>query len=321
MSTERSGGPLYHFFSGKGGVGKTTLAAATAVHLARQGLRVLITSTDPAHNLSDVFDRTVGHGGCDIEPNLRALEVDSTARWAEATLVPQEGDGPRRKRGRIESALGDALRMMGDAPGVDEFVSLELLIETMTSDAFDTVVFDTAPTGHTLRLLVLPEMLDGWLGRILTLKTQISRMGRVFRKLLPGGQTDEAPDLGENLMGARDRIAQARRLITDPDRTLFALVTIPEALSVLETQRTIEALGQHRIPVGVVIANQVQPDSDRCEHCHLRHQIHKRELGRLAEVCGDLPLRLVSSKPRVLRGPDELAGLGRELWGEPAAQN
>jgi arsenite-transporting ATPase len=321
MSDGNAHGPLYHFFSGKGGVGKTTLAAATAVHLARQGMRVLITSTDPAHNLSDVFDRQVGHGGADIERNRRALEVDSSARWAEATLAPAEAKDDKKKRGRIERALRDSMRMMGDAPGVDEFVSLEMLLETMASDAYDTVVFDTAPTGHTLRLLVLPEMLDGWLGRILTLKSHLTRAGQLFRKFLPGPQTDEAPDLGQNLMGARDRIAQARRLITDPDRTLFALVTIPEALSVLETQRTIQHLDEHQIPVGVVIANQVQPDSDHCDHCRLRHGIHQRELGRLQGVCGGIPLRTVSSKPTVLRGVDALAELGLELWGMPSSRN
>ena len=169
--------PLYHFFSGKGGVGKTTLAAATAVHLARSGLSVLITSTDPAHSLSDVFDREIGHHGAVIEQGLRALEVDSTARWQEATVEIENAGGPRRKRGRVERALTDAARMLGDAPGVDEFISLEILLETMATDAFDAVVFDTAPTGHALRLLLLPEMLDGWLGRILSVGRHLNRIG------------------------------------------------------------------------------------------------------------------------------------------------
>lgn len=308
-------GPLYHFFSGKGGVGKTTLAAATAVHLARQGLRVLITSTDPAHSLSDVFDSPIGHYGADLAPGLRGLELDSSARWAEATLGAQDpkSAAPRR-RGRVERALTDAMSMMGDAPGVDEFISLELLMETMASDAFDTVVFDTAPTGHTLRLLLLPEMLDGWLGKILTVKSQLARFGRAFRRLLPRGEADGQPDLGENLLGARERIAKARELISNPERTLFALVTIPEAMSVLETARTMEQLAEHSIPVGAVIVNQVQPPSDTCDHCRLRREIHQRELGHLEDLCGAIPLRAVESKPRVIRGVTALAELGLELW-------
>jgi arsenite/tail-anchored protein-transporting ATPase len=314
--TPAATGPLFHFFSGKGGVGKTTLAAATAVHLARSGLRVLITSTDPAHSLSDVFDREIGHHGAHIEENLHALEVDSSKRWSEAMVSPENQEAAQRKRGRVERALTDAMKMLGDAPGVDEFISLELLLETMSSDAYDTVVFDTAPTGHTLRLLLLPEMLDGWIGRVLSVRKQISRMGSVIKRLLPRQSDGEAPDLGANLTDARDRIVRARDLITDTERTLFALVTIPEAMSVLETSRTMEQLGDHGIPVGVVIGNQVQPDSDTCEHCQLRRTIHEREIQELERVCAEVPLRLVESKPYVIRGPDALAELGRELWRE-----
>ena len=309
-------GPLFHFFSGKGGVGKTTLAAATAVHLARSGLKVLITSTDPAHSLSDVFDQDIGHQGAHIEENLHALEVDSSQRWAEATVTADDSSGTKRKRGRVERAMTDAMKMLGDAPGVDEFISLELLLETMSSDAYDTVVFDTAPTGHTLRLLLLPEMLDGWLGRMLSVRKQLSKVGSVLKRLIPGGSGGEEPDLGANLMDARERIVQARDLITDTERTLFALVTIPEAMCVLETSRTMEQLGEHGIPVSVVIGNQVQPDSESCEHCQARRSIHEREMDHLQRVCGEVPLRKVESKPYVIRGADALAKLGQELWKE-----
>lgn len=314
-------GPLYHFFSGKGGVGKTTLAAATAVHLARQGLRVLVTSTDPAHSLSDVFDVPIGHRGADLAPNLRGLEVDSSARWAESAAVAEGGaapEGQRRRRGRVERALTEAMQLMGEAPGVDEFISLELLLETMTSDAFDTVVFDTAPTGHTLRLLLLPEMLDGWLGRILTVRHHLSRVTRSLRRLMPGAGSGVGDmDLGQGLADVRERIATARSLLTDPERTLFALVTIPEAMSVLETERTMAQLAEHEIPLGVVIANQAQPASSTCAHCRLRHTIHQKELARLATLCGDTPLRVMGAKPRVIRGVSALAELGEELWRDP----
>ena len=306
-------GPLFHFFSGKGGVGKTTLAAATAVHLASTGMRVLITSTDPAHSLSDVFDLEIGHEGIEIAPNLHALEVDSSRRWTEATVTLDEARIGRR--GKIERVLTEAMRMMGEAPGVDEFMSLEILLETMSTTTFDAVIFDTAPTGHTLRLLVLPELLDGWIGRLLSIKSTFTRLGRAVRRFFPLQiPKEEEVDLGENLLTVRDQIKLARDLITDSERTLFALVTIPEAMSVLETQRTLEYLEQHNIPVGVVITNQVQPDSDDCDYCHLRSIIHQQEIDGLRDHLGDTPLRLVDSKPRIIRGVEALAGLGAELW-------
>ena len=302
-------GPRYHFFSGKGGVGKTTLAAATAVHLAKSGRRVLITSTDPAHSLSDVFGLQIGHAGADILPGLRALEIDSTARWAEATTLPED-----RKPGKIEKALSDAMRMLGEAPGVDEFISLDLLVETMHTDLFDEVVFDTAPTGHTLRLLLLPNMLDGWIGRMIALRGFFSRFGRAIRKLIPRGDRRDLPDMSENLKSARERMAEVRDLIKDSDRTRFVLVTIPEAMSVFETRRTMQQLKDNNIPVGVIIANMIQPDSDTCDYCKLRHQIHARELSNLEALVGSIPLARVASKPTVVRGPDALAVLGNDLW-------
>ena len=302
-------GPQYHFFSGKGGVGKTTLAAATAVHLARAGRKVLITSTDPAHSLSDVFDRQIGHQGADILPGLRALEIDSTARWTEATNLPDD-----RKPKKIEKALSDAMRMLGEAPGVDEFISLDLLVETMSTDLFDEVVFDTAPTGHTLRLLLLPKMLDGWIGRMIALRGFFSRFGRAIRRLIPRSERQDMPDMSENLKSARERMVEVRELIKDPGRTRFALVTIPEAMSVFETQRTMQQLQDNNIPVGVIIANMIQPDSDTCDHCKLRHQIHTRELENLAGLVDTIPLVKVASKSTVVRGPGALETLGRELW-------
>jgi len=100
----------------------------------------------------------------------------------------------------------------------------------------------------------------------------------------------------------------------DTDRTLFALVTIPEAMSVLETQRTMTHLAEHGIPVGVVIANQIQPPSESCEHCRSRRKIHEKEIHRLEDVCGEIPIRMVESKPGVIRGLNALAKLGEELW-------
>lgn len=311
--------PLYYFFSGKGGVGKTTLASATAVHLARSGMKVLISSTDPAHSLSDVFDRKIGHKGVEIEKNLYALETDSSVRWREAaggsgSMDPSEPGRARDGRGsgkrRIFSELMEAL---GEAPGVDEFVSLEILLETINSPDFDTVIFDTAPTGHALRLLLLPEMLDGWVGKLLVLKEGLGKVSRAVKKFF-GGEGSPG-DIGDGLMEARKMIKEAGRVLTDGERTLFALVTIPEAMSVLESGRTMNQLKLHGIPLGVVLVNGVQPRSDCCGFCNARHEIHQKELNRIREIAGDVPLRIIETKPEVIRGVDALALLGASLWG------
>jgi len=310
--------PRFAFFSGKGGVGKTTLAAATAVRLARSGQRVLITSTDPAHSLSDVFAREIGDAGCELAPGLLGLELDSSARWNAAAGAFEAGAAEARgRRGRLQRALGDAMQALGDAPGVDEFMSLELLLETMSTDAFDWVVFDTAPTGHTLRLLSLPQMLDGWVGRLLSLRSALGKMGRAFRRLLPGTGGEQA-EMDEQLGSIRERVRLARELLADPARSLFCLVTIPEAMGVLETERTLAQLRQHDIPVARIVANQVQPQSVHCQHCQRRHAIHRGELERLEVVAAGLPVDTIAAEPHVVRGVEALAALGAELWPQGA---
>ena len=269
----------------------------------------MITSTDPAHSLSDVFERSIGHSGVEVMPNLYALEVDPERRWQENLNL-----GSSEERGKTEQLIFNAMTSLGEAPGVDEFISLEILLDTMNSQEFDTVVFDTAPTGHTLRLLFLPQMLDGWLGHLLSLRKQFSRFRNTLRTLLRRSGASRGEEFQENMVTFRDQISKTHELLTDQDRSLFALVTIPEAMSVLETTRTLRQLEQHDIPVGVVIVNQVQPDTPGCPHCHLRHNIHTTELDNLESECGTIPLRTVESKPLVIRGVPALIELGGELW-------
>lgn len=306
-------GPRIYFFSGKGGVGKTTLAAATASHMARRGQRVLIASTDPAHNLSDVFDRTVGDRGAELAPHLRALEIDASARWAAATGMLRGAAEDGGRRGRLQRALLDTMGPLGEAPGVDEMVAMDLMIEAASSPDFDAVIFDTAPTGHALRLLFLPQMLDGWLGKMLALRDAFSWVGRTVRRILPGRRAGEEA-LSQGMTSARQRVEAARTALTDPRRTHFALVTIPEAISVLESERTIRHLKDHGIPLGTLFVNMIQPASDTCPHCAARRVIHEREIGRIRAISGEVPVRLIECHPTVIRGLDALAQLGERLW-------
>ena len=133
---------------------------------------------------------------------------------------------------------------------------------------------------------------------------------------MPRGAREGQADFDSSMAGARERIAMAGSLLRDADRSLFALVTIPEAMSVLESRRTLEYLGRHDIPVGVVIANMVQPASETCAHCRARREIHLEEISALEEAVGRVPLRRVEASPRVIRGADELAELGRRLWSQ-----
>lgn len=296
-------------FSGKGGVGKTTLAAATAVHLARQGSRVLVVSTDPAHSLSDVFALPLGAQPTNVAPRLDAMEVDAGAMFA-ADMIPQTDQaGPDR-------ALSGLLRMASRTPGVDEFGAVEVLLQALENHQHDVVILDTAPTGHTLRLLMLPELLDGWLGTLLQLRAQLSRAGRLLKRFVPrsGKEAAQLPDLEHGLRGSRERIAVLRDLLTDPQRCQIFVVTIAEAMSVEETLRTLQLLRDQNLAVGAVIVNQLQPQSDSCTYCQHRRAMHQAELARLHDRVGDLPVRELNSLHQQISGCDELAALALHLW-------
>ncbi|MCB9556549.1 MAG: ArsA family ATPase [Deltaproteobacteria bacterium] len=292
------------FFSGKGGVGKTTLAAATAVHLARSGSRVLILSTDPAHNLSDVLGVPLGAEPRAVEANLEAMEVDASAMFEGLVAEGQGG------------AIGSMLKLVSDTPGVDEFGAIEVLLAVIERADHDAVVVDTAPTGHTLRLLMVPDLLDGWFGTLLKMRQGIARAGRLLRRLIPGAAPADGAQLEAGLLGGQQRIKVLRDQLTDPKRTQIFLVSIPEAMSVLETSRTLKMLQEHGMPAGAVVVNQIQPETDHCDHCQRRRQLHLAELENLRQRVGDVPLREVECMPRAIAGADALAEVGRLLWGD-----
>lgn len=301
-------------FSGKGGVGKTTLAAATAVRLVRGGSRVLIVSTDPAHSLSDVFDYTLGPKPRQVMPGLDAVEIDAKGMFSEA--IP---GAALEDESSATGTVAKLMQMASQTPGVDEFGAIEVLMSAVEQAQHDVVILDTAPTGHTLRLLMLPELLDGWLGTLLSLRSHIARAGRLLRRLLPRAPSkDEAEQLEQGLLQSRDRMTQLRQLLQDPERAQIFLVTIPEAMGVLETLRTLELLRKQQLPVGAIMVNQLQPDSGDCVHCQRRRAIHQRELRELLTRVGDAPVRMIESCSHEIRGCAALGDLAEIVWGDAA---
>jgi arsenite-transporting ATPase len=291
-------------FSGKGGVGKTTLAAATAVHLARAGSRVLILSTDPAHNLSDVLATPLSPQPREVLPGLDAMEVDARGMFGQVA-----------EAAAAQGALGTLLRTVSESPGVDEFGAIEVLLQVLERAAHDIVIVDTAPTGHTLRLLMVPQLLEGWFGTLLRLRHSFARAGRLLKRLLPGAQPPPTAQLEQELTGGQQRIAQLRDQLTDPERSQIILVTIAEPMSVLETTRTMAMLEGHGMAVGSIVVNQFQPASTDCAHCERRRAIHQAELADLRRRAPGAAIRVVESLPWKIAGADALARLGDRLWG------
>ncbi|HBO70648.1 MAG TPA: hypothetical protein DD658_11255, partial [Deltaproteobacteria bacterium] len=228
---------FYTFFSGKGGVGKTTMAAATAVRMAESGKRTLIVSTDPASNLSDVFERPIGHRIAEIVPNLFAMEIDpdaATEEYRERVIGPMRGVMPPDVMKVLEEQFRSACTV--------EIASFDRFTGFLGETDFDAVIFDTAPTGHTIRLLELPV---DWSRHI-----EESAQG--------SGQTCIGPV--SSIQGSKEKYDRAVAAMRDPERTEFVLVCRPEATSVSETVRAHDELSALGIGNFRVVVNGIYPE-------------------------------------------------------------
>jgi len=270
----------YFLYGGKGGVGKTSLAAAAALHLSKAGSKVLLISTDPAHSLSDSFETKIGGKSKKLSKNLFAVEIEPKLAMQEykARFMPQiekveylQGIG-----------LGDTFDMMGMTPGIDEIAAIDKFLHYIQSPDYDAVIFDTAPTGHTLRFLSLPDVLDSWVGKMIMLRMRLSGVTNLVKRFLPFAQKDEKTDSGlEQLQAMRARIAQAKKILSNPDKTHYNLVMIPEEMSILESERSLAALHQYSIPVHDIIVNQIIPKNVHCPFCSEKR---KQQLDRLKSI-------------------------------------
>ncbi|MBM3606242.1 MAG: ArsA family ATPase [Alphaproteobacteria bacterium] len=249
------------FFGGKGGVGKTTVSASAAAALARRGRRVCLVSTDPAHNLGHLFEREVGPHPVAIIPNLTAIELDPEA---SVTAHLSEIGGflhqvmPRGGRAEIDRHLERARH----APGMAEAALLDRIADLAAGIGrdHDHLILDTAPTGHTLTLLALPEMMTAWTDGMIANRAEADRFSARARDLATGGASSNDPRadaIRATLMRRRMRLAGLRDHITDADRAVFVAVTTPERMPVQETLTLGRALGAGGIALGALVVNRV----------------------------------------------------------------
>lgn len=268
-------GPAVILFGGKGGVGKTTCASASGLKLAREhDLRTVIVSTDPAHSLSDVFETTdIGDTPTQIEEDLFGVEVDPRQRFGNrySDKFQQVLERAQSFGLDVEDDDVDEVTSEGVIPGTDELAVIDLFSEYVESDEWDVVVFDTAPTGHTLRLLQLPGVAGSALEKVLKLKSSVSSVTGAVKNVIGGGGDDDDLNLSEDLTRAQSQMEDVSEVLQDESRTSFNVVTLPEEMPLAETERLLGQLGEQDITVGTILANKVLVDvNEDCDLCTSR---------------------------------------------------
>ncbi len=306
-------------FGGKGGVGKTTCAAATALQLAKDGNLTLIVSTDPAHSLSDSFEVEIGSKEKKLFENLWGIEINPKKemekfkeKLSESGLGSQQPETPGFP-GMSEETLGDASNGlpggmfndlpggmpglnpqemlggmdMGSMPGMDEMAAFDLFLKYIDSSEYDYVVFDTAPTGHTLKFLSLPEIMDSWVGKMIKVKMQLSNAMSMFKKILPFTEQEEdlpGKQAADNLEQMKARIEKGRGALSNPKKTTFVLVMIPQEMAISETERALKQLNEYNISVEKIIVNQIQPKNGSCDFCKERRKLQEEKLKKIRKI-------------------------------------
>jgi len=273
-------------FGGKGGVGKTTCAASSAIWAAEAGRNTLIISTDPAHSLGDSLGFELKPGVPTPVPgilNLTALEINPKANIEEFQSL--SNINPVEELGM--SGIFDSMPLLDDIqdltsmnpPGIDETLALLKVLEFIeTEHNYDLIIFDTAPTGHTLRFLSLPETLSSWIGKLLKMRLKLGKLIGSLKSLFSANKNQENPPI-EVLERLNEAIIHAREDLTDPTKTSFVVVTIPEEMAITETGRLINELIKYQIPVSDIVVNQLfEEDHELCDFCKSRRKMQQKNM-------------------------------------------
>lgn len=247
------------FVGGKGGVGKSTTSAAFALQYANQGKKTLLISTDPAHNVGHIFNFQVGGKIKAVTKQLDALEIDAVQETERYIKTVKENI-----KGTVQPTMMEEVYRQLDtakvSPGADEAALFDKLISIIIEESphYDKIIFDTAPTGHTIRLLSLPELMGVWIEGLLQKR---NKTNDTYTRLLNDGEKIEDP-IFDVLLERQQRFKQAREMMLDGKQTGFVFVLNPERLPIIETKHAIDMLDQYHLHVETLIINRVLPEGE-----------------------------------------------------------
>ncbi|MCM3567102.1 ArsA family ATPase [Neobacillus mesonae] len=242
------------FVGGKGGVGKSTSAAAFALLLSQQQRKTLLVSTDPAHNIGDIFHKPLKNRPVEAAPNLDAIEIDPAAESRSYIKTVKENI-----RGVVSAHMQEEVNRQidaaGSSPGAEEAALFDRIVSIILDEGeqYESIVFDTAPTGHTIRLLTLPEIMGVWIDGMLERRKKATDN---YTQLLNDGEPVDDP-IYKVLQRRKQRFAAVRRILLDNQSTGFLFVLNAERLPILETAKALKLLEKHGLKVQTLLINKI----------------------------------------------------------------
>lgn len=298
--------------TGKGGVGKTSVSAATALRCSEMGLRTIVLSTDTAHSLGDSLDMTIGPEPLEIRQNLWAQEVD-----ARYSMDKYWGEFQRymvalfSRRG-VEDIVAEEVTIL---PGFEEGAHLLWIDKYVNEKKFDVLIVDAAPTAETLRLLSLPDVTRWWFEKLFSITKGAARILRplakpIFRTDLPDQSAFETVEL------LFDTLDKVRGLLADPTMSSMRLVVNPEKMVIKETQRTYTYLNLYGYMVDAIVCNRIIPDTVTDPYFDQWRTIQRQNLDLIHEAFGELPMLKAPMLDRDVNGLDTLRRVADALYGE-----
>lgn len=288
-------------FGGKGGVGKTTCATSTGLYLANEGFKTLVISTDPAHSLSDSLGQKIGDEIKEIKgvKNFSALEVNAQKALShfkvkyESQIKKIFDTSTYLDQEDIDSIFSLPI------PGIDEVMGFKTIVDLIEEAKFDKYVVDTAPTGHALRLLTLPELLNEWI-------KVLAKMRWKYRYIVETFSGKYNPDEGDDfLVEMKKTVKRIESLLKDQRKCEFIAVTIPEDMAILETERLINNLNKYGIKVKQLIVNNVLELRD-CEFCRERSNAQEEYVKQIRRKFSNLKTTIIPLQPREVKGIEAL---------------
>ncbi|SOD74377.1 arsenite efflux ATP-binding protein ArsA [Jatrophihabitans sp. GAS493] len=300
--------------TGKGGVGKTTVAASTALRCAARGVKTLLLSTDAAHSLADTLDVELGGEPVEVTENLWSVQIDTQRRFEAAWADVQRYLLEVLSRGGVDPITAQELTVL---PGIDEVLALLAVHDLASSGSWDVLIVDCAPTAETLRLLALPEALGWYLQKVFPVQRRLARGIRPLAAILGRGDALPPDDLFDALLRLNDDLALVRGMLADPDVTSVRLVLTPEAVVLAETRRTFTALALYGYNVDMVVANKLFPEGeDAFRQGWVVAQ--RRQMGLIEESFAGLPIKQITYRGGEPVGVPALSEVADELYGSLA---